>query len=75
MYIPKPHSYDAHQIMSIIEPALRNSEDDDELRHRLAANGYGFADDADGRMLVTLPHAVRLFKLQSRRKEYSRARP
>ena len=44
------------QVRALIDRDLRRARDDGDLAQRLARNGYGFADTATGRKLVTLPH-------------------
>lgn len=56
-------SYIQTHVRSLIEPDLRSARDDQDLKCRLARNGYGFRDTTKGRVLVTLPHGVEVMTL------------
>ncbi len=52
-----------HSILQLVKGDITIAENDDDLRNRLAVNGYGFSDTKTGRILVTIPHHVELFPL------------
>ncbi|HAV09578.1 MAG TPA: hypothetical protein DEF12_14285 [Rhodobacteraceae bacterium] len=51
------------EILNLIRDDIACATDDRDLQTRLARNGYGFRDTAQGRMLVTLPHQVEVCQL------------
>ncbi len=63
MHSNKISTLTQHHVRSLIEPDLKCATDDNDLRQRLAMNGYGFRDHADRRVLVTLPHGVEVLDL------------
>jgi hypothetical protein len=50
-------------ILQLVQRDILVAKTNDELRKRLAKNGYGFRDTRRGRFLVTLPHQVELFHI------------
>jgi hypothetical protein len=64
MIVQSHTAYTLTLIHQLIAADLREAADDDDLRHRLAARGYGFRDTEAGRVLTTLPHGVVLGRLR-----------
>lgn len=52
-----------HSILQLVMGDISTAQNDNDLRDRLAVNGYGFRDTNLGRILVTIPHNVELFPL------------
>ncbi|MEC3861665.1 hypothetical protein VK792_10245 [Mesobacterium sp. TK19101] len=66
MTLPKIDALTRTRVHDLIATDLQCAVDDADLRRRLAMNGYGFRDDADRRVLVTLPHMVEILDLPRR---------
>lgn len=54
------------RVLAFVKPILQSATSEDELKRRLAKQGFGFRDTIKGRMLTTMPHGVEITRLPVR---------